>query len=128
MQKLPTDAEHRLWFELRNRQLNGHRFSRQVRIGRYIVDFCCRAEHLIVELDGSQHAAPALDTARDAQLNHLGYAIIRFWNGEILAEKRSVLDTILAILEGRITAPSPGLRFAPATLSPSGRGTNRRHS
>jgi hypothetical protein len=38
-----------------------------------------------------------------------------------------VLDTILAVLEGQIHSPSPGLRFAPATLSPVGRGGGASH-
>jgi very-short-patch-repair endonuclease len=32
------------------------KFKRQVPIGRYVVDFCCRAARLIVEIDGVQHA------------------------------------------------------------------------
>jgi len=34
-----TDAEHRLWFRLRRKQLLGAQFYRQKPIGKYIVDF-----------------------------------------------------------------------------------------
>ena len=52
-----TDAEGLLWHYLRNKQLGGYKFRRQQPIGRYIVDFACLPEKLLVELDGGQHAA-----------------------------------------------------------------------
>ncbi|MGE3365198.1 MAG: endonuclease domain-containing protein [Rhizobiaceae bacterium] len=117
-----TEPEYRLWGELRGRRLNGYKFVRQVPIGPYIVDFLCREHWLVIELDGAQHSESKYDTRRDGWLNSNGYSVLRFWNHEVLKERRAVLDTILAALEGRIDAPSPGLRFAPATLSPPGRG------
>jgi very-short-patch-repair endonuclease len=47
-----TDAERRLWFELRDRRLGGFKFVRQEAIGRYIADFVCREKKLIIEADG----------------------------------------------------------------------------
>ncbi|MBW8909268.1 MAG: endonuclease domain-containing protein [Mesorhizobium sp.] len=117
-----TEAEYRLWGGLRGRHLNGYKFVRQVPLGPFFADFVCREKALIVEIDGSQHADSPTDAARSAWLNQNGYSVLRFWNHEVLAERRAVLDTILAVLEGQIHSPSPGLRFAPATLSPVGRG------
>ena len=117
-----TEAEYRLWVELRGRRLNGYKFARQIPLGAYIVDFVCRDRKLVVEVDGSQHADSITDPLRTTWLNASGYSVIRFWNNEVLAEREAVLETILAVLEGRINCPSPGLRFAPATLSPGGRG------
>lgn len=122
LRKNQTDAEALLWADLRDCRLAGYRFSRQVRIGRFIVDFCCRAQKLIVELDGGQHAESETDHLRSCWLNEQGYSVLRFWNNEITASRQSVLETILAVLERRITTPSPGLRFARADLSPAGRG------
>jgi very-short-patch-repair endonuclease len=122
LRKNQTEAEALLWSSLRNRRLAGYRFSRQVRMGSFIVDFCCRAEKLIVELDGSQHAESKADDRRTDWLNAHGYSLLRFWNHEITGKRQSVFETILAVLERRITTPSPGLRFAPADLSPMGRG------
>ena len=48
-----TDAEQTLWKCLRNRQLAGHKFRRQVPIGKYIVDFVCFERKVAVEVDGS---------------------------------------------------------------------------
>ena len=134
MRRQPTDAEHLLWRELRNRLLNGFRFSRQVRIGTYICDFCCRSEKLVVELDGSQHAMNEIsDLRRTAWLTRNGYSVLRFWNDEIVFERGAVLDTILAALEGRLQPPHPTqasaqLRFAvPSYPSPRrGEGANHR--
>ena len=51
-----TDVERLLWKLLRNRQLENYKFRRQQPIGRYIVDFVCQEQRLIIELDGGQHA------------------------------------------------------------------------
>lgn len=115
-----TEPEYRFWGELRNRRLNGYKFVRQIPIGPYIVDFLCRELRLVVELDGGQHCDSAHDKSRDRWLNEHGYSVLRFWNNEVMRERRSVIDTLMAVLDGRISAPSPGLRFAPATLSPGG--------
>ena len=118
-----TDAERRLWYRLSGRVLAGHKFVRQVPLGPYVVDFLCRSERLVVELDGEQHIDSRSDERRTVFLNKNGYSVLRFWNHEVLREREAVLDAILAVLEGKISSPSPGLRFAPADLSPEGRGT-----
>jgi Uncharacterized protein conserved in bacteria len=109
-----TEAEYRLWSELRGRHLNGHKFARQIPLGPFIVDFLCRERRLIVELDGGQHAESADDVRRTAWLNEQGYGVLRFWNHEVLQERRAVLDTILAVLEGEIADRCETLRFYPA--------------
>jgi very-short-patch-repair endonuclease len=59
-----TDAETVLWNRIRNRQIDGHKFVRQVPIGGYICDFVCREKLLIVEADGGQHNESAADVIR----------------------------------------------------------------
>ena len=49
LRRRQTDAERRLWARLRDRRLPGAKFTRQVPIGPYIVDFCCREPKVIVE-------------------------------------------------------------------------------
>ncbi len=51
-----TDAEQKLWYFLRAHRFMGKKFKRQKPLGRYVVDFVCLEEKLIVELDGGQHA------------------------------------------------------------------------
>lgn len=97
-----TDAERKLWFRLRNRQLDGARFRRQHLLGKYIVDFVCLEKMLIVELDGGQHAFPSLkteDARRDAWLEKSGYHIMRFWDNDVLHHIDGVVLSIGVTLE-----------------------------
>jgi very-short-patch-repair endonuclease len=59
------------------------------------------ARHLIIELDGSQHAEPDeehKDGLRTAYLNQQGYRVPRFWNEQVNTELEGVLQTIDAAL------------------------------
>jgi very-short-patch-repair endonuclease len=93
-----TDAERRLWYRLRSRQIDGAKFVRQEPIGRYIVDFVCREQRLIVELDGGQHATDKRDAAREGWLSERGYRVMRFWNNDVLSNTQGVLESIAAAL------------------------------
>lgn len=56
MRKNPTQAENKLWQELRSKKL-GFGFRRQFVIdSKYIADFVCLEKRLIIECDGGQHA------------------------------------------------------------------------
>ena len=102
-----TRAEATLWKFLRNRQLNGIKFSRQIVIAGYICDFVCREHRLIIELDGSQHFASEYDQIRDARLRANGYRILRFWNNEVLESLEHVLHRIAATLPEHPPLPLP---------------------
>jgi very-short-patch-repair endonuclease len=106
-----TEEEYHLWSDLRARRLNGYKFARQVPLGPFIVDFLCREQRLIVEVDGFQHADSTSDQRRTEWLNLNGYSVLRFWNREISRERRSVLETILAALQGRIDVSPELLGF-----------------
>ena len=114
-----TDAEFRLWRRLSGRELGGFNVVRQAPLGPYVVDFLCRSKRLVVELDGEQHVDSGRDETRTAYLNRHGYAVLRFWNHEVLREREAVLDAILAVLTRRLAGDATGLRFAPATLTRS---------
>ena len=96
MRRAPTEAENRLWRLLRDRRLADLKFRRQAPVGPYIVDFLCVGLRLIVEADGSQHAESRRDEVRDALLAREGWTVLRFWNHEILAQRDTVITTILA--------------------------------
>ena len=89
-----TDAEKKLWWRLRNRQIAGCKFVRQEPAGRYICDFVCREQRLIVEVDGGQHAESAGDKLRDEWLASRNYCVMRFWNNDVLMNIDDVLETI----------------------------------
>ncbi len=96
---------------LRQDQLDGHRFRRQVPIGPYIVDFACLASKVVIEVDGGQHTeALDYDAARSAWLEARGYQVLRFWNNDVLSNTDSVLMVIretLLTVPGATPHPSP---------------------
>lgn len=115
MRHKPTDAERKLWSLVRNGQLPGHKFRRQVPVAGYVLDFYCVAERLVVELDGGQHNDPgqrAYDQQRSRALHDLGITVLRFWDHEILKHPDAVARTILRHLEASnrpSPLPSPGV-------------------
>ncbi len=122
LRRRQTDAERRLWARLRDRRLLGVKFARQVPVGPYIVDFCCRERKLIVELDGGQHAMHAVyDVGRTAFLQRLGYRVLRFWDNDALGNTDGVLERIAQALD--LTDPSPSPRPSPRRGEGGGRGT-----
>ena len=98
LRKVATGAENALWFRLRARRLNGHKFVRQEPIGPYTVDFICRESRLVIEVDGGQHADSARDAVRDKWLIDHHYRVLRFWNNEVLGNMAGVLETIVTAL------------------------------
>jgi len=97
-----NQAEAILWNELKAKRLGGYKFVRQMPIGPYFADFVCRSQKLVVELDGSQHAESAYDRRRDEFMRGEGFSVLRFWNVDALKNSKSVCETILAALEGRL--------------------------
>ncbi|AMJ57846.1 MULTISPECIES: endonuclease domain-containing protein [Stenotrophomonas] len=114
LRNTPTDAEDRLWQQLRRRQLAGFRFRRQMPLGGYIADFVCLEARLIVELDGGQHLEQrAYDQQRSEVLQRLGFRVLRYWNDEVLLRMPAVLEDILRALahgQEHPSQPSPSLR------------------
>ena len=90
-----TKAENLLWQALRNRQLEGLKFKRQVPLGGYILDFVCLEARLIVEVDGGQHSESARDLERDVYFQSQGFRTLRFWNDEVERNIDGVCLTIL---------------------------------
>jgi very-short-patch-repair endonuclease len=94
-----TEAEQKLWSQLRKRQLYGFQFRRQYSIGPFIVDFISLEARLIVEVDGSQHAdQKEQDQSRSEFLRASGYEVLRFWNFEVLSACDSVVERIAEVL------------------------------
>jgi very-short-patch-repair endonuclease len=113
-----TDAERRLWYRLRSRQISSAKFVRQERIGPYTVDFVCRDRRLIIEVDGGQHATDPLDAVRDSWLHDRGYRVLRFWNNDVLSNTDGVLEAIAAALMETAGAPTRGEAPSPRPSPP----------
>jgi len=104
-----------LWRRIRNRQLGGFKFARQEPIGPYYVDFVCREQRLIIEVDSGQDADSAGDQQRDRDLAAINYRVIRIWNNEVIENIDGVLQSLLSELRKEPLTP---------TLSPqAGRGS-----
>jgi very-short-patch-repair endonuclease len=133
-----TDVERRLWQKLRSGQIDDASFRRQHPAGRYILDFCCSALRLAIELDGGQHAQPtSLDRERDEWLAQRGVTVLRFWNSDVTRNISGVLEIIalkVSELKSRLSAPTqrwtPTLRNSTPTptlpLSGGGGAPNSR--
>ncbi len=98
MRRVMTDAELKLWNELRAHRLMGLSFRRQMPISGYIVDFACPLHKLVVEVDGSQHGNAAdqeYDRSRTERLQSLGWKVLRVWNDEVLNDIDNVCSGII---------------------------------
>ena len=104
MRNNPTTPEAILWRYLKKSQLNGLKFRRQQPIGKYIVDFLCCSEKLIIELDGGQHCEQAnYDNLRDKFLMDEGYKVIRIWNNNIYDN----IEGVMEYLNNQTKSPTP---------------------
>jgi len=79
---------------------------RQEPVDRYYVDFVCREQRLIVELDGGQHTESPKDRQRDRALCALGYRVIRIWNNDVIENLDELLQRLLSELEKSPLTPT----------------------
>ena len=119
-----TEAEIRLWYHLRRRELGDRRFRRQHPIGPYFADFACLEAHLVVELDGGQHLVSRTDAKRDACLGRHGFRVLRFWNDDVLLRLDDVLEAILRALEDQDRDQEPPPSPPSGELPPLGGGSD----
>jgi len=100
-----TDAENKLWQQLRRKQILNAQFNRQKPILNFIVDFYCAKAKLIIEIDGGQHFEKHYqlkDEVRDKTLSDLGLRVLRFDNKQVLVEMDAVLQAIYEVMLERI--------------------------
>jgi len=88
-----TREERKIW-ELLSRYRP--KFTRQLPIGPYIVDFACRSARLVVEIDGGQHAESERDFARDQWLADQGWSVFRVWNSDVRENPIGAAEAIVA--------------------------------
>ncbi len=87
LRKRMTSAETILWRALRGSRFEGRKFRRQVPVGKYIADFLCVEEKLIVELDGAPHDQPDQqihDARRTIWLRSQEYRVLRIPNDAVI--------------------------------------------
>ncbi|WP_432259662.1 endonuclease domain-containing protein [Cupriavidus sp. TMH.W2] len=117
-----TEAEQRLWYQLRGRRFMGLKFKRQHQVGPFIVDFICIDAMLVIEADGGQHG-DAKDVARDTWFRKQGFHVLRFWNSEVLGQTAAVLEQIRQVVLGLGYRDTPALSPNPSPASGRGEQT-----
>ncbi len=103
LRRSATNAELCLWNRLRARAIDNFKFVRQDPVGPYVVDFHCRERRLVIEVDGGQHADSQSDRLRDKWLRNHNYAVLRFWNNEVIGN----IDGVLEIISAALLAEAP---------------------
>lgn len=76
-------------------------FRKQVKMGRYVVDFASHKAKLVVEIDGDTHYvgnAPERDRERDRVLEAHGYRVLRFTNLEVMSNPEGVWTVLVGVL------------------------------
>lgn len=104
-----TEAERRLWFHLRGKQL-GVKFRRQYSVDGFVVDLYAPRCKLAVEVDGNSHFTDhgaAYDRERTNCLATFGVEVIRFTNTEILEHINAVVDQIADAVRRESNLPWP---------------------
>jgi very-short-patch-repair endonuclease len=108
-----TLGEVALWREIKGKKLKG-RFSRQIPINQYIVDFYCKDLKLAIEVDGAIHFEEGheeKDVIRQDRLESLGVVVLRFSDVVVLRfsdlDVRNNLDWVLEEIRHTIEAIKP---------------------
>jgi very-short-patch-repair endonuclease len=97
LRKNPTEAENRIWIELKKYRKRGFIFRRQHPIDIFIADFYCHSLKLVIEVDGEIHDNENnidYDIGRSAELEKLNVTVLRFKNIEIYTELNNVIRKI----------------------------------
>jgi cyclase len=107
-----TYAEKLMWQILKNRSIHGLKFRRQHPLYSFIADFYCHELLLVIELDGSIHLLPEVqsyDINRQQVLEKLGLHVLRFTNDSVINDLDNVIKEIIGFASGKKpqSCPSP---------------------
>jgi very-short-patch-repair endonuclease len=98
LRKHSTPAERKLWVYIRDRRFHNKKFKRQYSLGKYIYDFYCPEEKLVIELDGEYiHADKDIyetDKAKELFTKSLGIKLLRYSNRDISNNLEEVLQNL----------------------------------
>ena len=103
-----TLGEVILWKHLSGRKCCGLQFNRQKPLGKYIVDFYCKAINLVIEIDGYSHSFENIhqqDIERQKHLETMGMHVMRFTEGEARNNTDHVLQIIDVFVRTRTQSP-----------------------
>lgn len=109
LRKNSTLSEVLLWCEIKNKQLLGYQFHRQVPMLDYIVDFYCHELMLVIEIDGDSHNhedAVKKDQIRQNRIESHGVHFLRFDDLDVKKNMPHVLNSICYWIEEHSPNPS----------------------
>jgi very-short-patch-repair endonuclease len=92
-----TKAEILLWDNLLKNKYLGFQFFRQRPVLWYIADFICFELMLVIEVDGDTHLLEEVqqkDLRKQADLEAVGFTVLRFQAWEIFARRDEVLEDL----------------------------------
>jgi len=89
-----TFGEIALWREIKGKKLEV-RFSRQIPIDQYIVDFYCKELQLAIEVDGGVHFEEAHKKKDIKRLESFGITVIRYTDLDVKNNLGWVLNEII---------------------------------
>jgi very-short-patch-repair endonuclease len=122
MRKEATEPERRLWSRLRDRQLDGVKFRRQMWPAGHIAYFYAASCKLVIEVDGDDHAVRDVqDQRRTERLEREGLQVLRFSNADVMNNMGGVLEMILMTVRP-IPSPSQAFGFDPSLSLDGERG------
>ena len=104
-----TLGEIALWREINNKKLDV-KFSRQIPIDDYIVDFYCKELQLAIEVDGTIHfeeGQQEKDGRRQKRLKSFGVRVIGFSDLDVKNNLNWVLDEIKNVITAMKPTPNP---------------------
>ncbi|MEM1134961.1 MAG: endonuclease domain-containing protein [Bacteroidota bacterium] len=102
LRKNSTLSEVLLWCEIKNKQIAGCQFHRQVPMLDYIVDFYCHELQLAIEVDGESHSHSEVakrDIVRQKRLEKYGVNFLRFDDLDVKKKMSWVLEEITFWIE-----------------------------
>jgi very-short-patch-repair endonuclease len=93
-----TPAEKHFWNALRTMPFyQNNTFNRQKPFGKYIVDFYCHEQQLVIEIDGDSHyedQAQVYNQKRTEFLESHGLRVVRFTNQEVTENIDGVMEML----------------------------------
>ena len=97
-----TNAEKKLWENLKWKKILWLKFRRQHSVWRYILDFYCPSEKLCIELDWEIHdETKEYDNIRTEYLNQSDINVLRFSNDEVFEN----IENVIVKIENHISPP-----------------------
>jgi very-short-patch-repair endonuclease len=97
----PTDAESKLWEQLRRGQIDGHKFRRKHVFRSFIVDFACLERRVVIEIEtDDKDRESSEEKKKDQWLKNRDYIVLYFKELEVVRDSRGVIPTIERGLKG----------------------------